>query len=98
MKIEIESTTIRGKYYKVDTINLSCSCPDYQFRQIRNGGLCKHIKDALEKLNKYPQSLAFIDNNNNSVEFCEAFGEEQLEFLKRKGDVYEQKGKIFKVE
>jgi len=48
---EVESFTRPGRYYTVDLIERSCTCPHFRFR----GAICKHIKlvEALVDQTKY---------------------------------------------
>lgn len=52
--LEIESSN-KKDVYEVSLI--SCTCPDYVFRQLAKNGKCKHIK-ALDRLNA---NLVFLE-------------------------------------
>jgi hypothetical protein len=56
MDVIIESTTITGKTYKVDTVALTCDCPDFLYRKSKVGALCKHIEEALRQLEEKSKS------------------------------------------
>ena len=84
-----------GTVYTVDTIKLSCTCPDYLYRQSKVGGLCKHIKIVLEKhSNNNEKALKFIEGNTSAVDFVEAFSEELLVQLKQAGYLIEKKNNL----
>jgi len=84
-----------GTVYTVDTIKLSCTCPDYLYRQSKVGGLCKHIKLELQKhQNKNVEAIKFLQENDSAVDFVEAFSEEVLEQLKQAGYLIEKKNKL----
>ena len=46
MEVKVESDKTKGKFYTVDTLKLTCDCPQFLYR----GGVCKHIQKALGKL------------------------------------------------
>lgn len=87
-----------GKIYDVDTIKLTCTCPDYTYNRAKNGDICKHIKDELKKLvNDKTEALEFLNNENDAVKFIENFSEDLLVVLKVNGEVYEKLGKLYKM-
>ena len=82
--------------WEVDTIKLTCTCPDYRFRRAKVGGFCKHILDFLKKINNGELDYkSIIEKDNDAVIFTDRYGEEILDMLKAKGDIYEKAGKLF---
>lgn len=90
MKITVQSKSNPTKKYIVDTLSLTCSCPDFQYRRQRRGEWCKHLKEEIPKLgDKLDEAIKFVETNNDVFSFIEKFGEEMLEYLKLKGDIIE---------
>lgn len=86
------------KIYIIDTIKMTCTCPHYLYRLSKFGGICKHIKEELEKLTiKREEALEFLDNENDAIKFIANFSEELLEVLKITGEVYEKLGILYKI-
>ena len=89
-----------GIEYEVDTVNLTCNCPNYEIVQRKIGGLCKHLEDELD-VDKFKERvlemLNFINDNNDAVQFVDNFSEEDLQMLKKRGDVFEQTGMIVRL-
>jgi len=84
MLLLIDSETEKGKKYKVDTINLTCTCPDYIFKN----HVCKHIITALDDLPERIQNV--IDNvkkDNDKEFFIHKFGENMLDALIERGRI-----------
>jgi len=51
---KVESSK-KGKYYTVDVLEPSCTCPHFQFRLRNTNEKCKHIKEVEEYIkNKKP--------------------------------------------
>jgi len=90
-----------GTIYDIDLEKLTCTCPHYLYRLAKSGGMCKHIQEELLKFEKLiPKALEFIETNENgvdAVEFVELFGEEILQVLKQRGEVYEKLGRLYKL-
>ena len=87
-----------GSVYIVDTLKLTCSCPQFEYRCKKFGTLCKHIDEELNNLsNKQTQAMEFIRTNDSAVEFVEAFSEEVLTQLKQAGHIWEVKGKLIQL-
>ncbi|MBU1975941.1 MAG: SWIM zinc finger family protein [Nanoarchaeota archaeon] len=47
-KYKVESQSKKGTFYYVDLSAKTCSCPEYNFRMRKIGGICKHI-NAVEE-------------------------------------------------
>jgi len=88
--------------YDVNILEMSCTCPHYLYRMKAMGGVCKHIKQALDQASvttehKTEEALDFLETNTNAVDFVDKFGEDLLNHFKRVGQVLEQNNKIIKV-
>jgi hypothetical protein len=57
MKITAIQQTASNKKDVYEVSLISCTCPDYVFRQLAKNGKCKHIK-ALDRLNA---NLVFLE-------------------------------------
>lgn len=97
MIIKHESKTT-GKIYIIDTIKLTCTCPNYIYVKAKVGGICKHIEEELKKLTiNRDEALKFLETENDAIKFITNFSEELLEVLKVSGEVYEKLGKIYRI-
>ena len=97
MIIKVESLTSQGKFYEVDTQELSCSCPAFIHRKRFGKDFCKHILKVLEEKSKEnsPELLIqAIREDNDTVRFTDKFGEEKLNYLKTTGQIFESRGKL----
>ena len=95
MKIRVQSKTNPENYYVVDTLELTCTCKDFEWRRRHRGEWCKHLKEEIPKLgSKIKEMLEFVEYTPDVFEFLEKYGDEALEYLKLKGDVIEIKSKI----
>jgi len=105
----VESSSRKGKWYKVDPDKPWCDCPAYKFKYLKSKQLCKHIKSVREYIEKKEQKtlvkeqentdeiLAFIEAKGgeiDSVDLMEIFGDDKVERLIKLGEIIEQKGKI----
>ena len=81
--------------YEVNLKALTCSCPDYHFRKAKVGGLCKHLIKEIERCtNTKLDFTEIIEKDDDALNFINKFGEETLELLKRRGDVFEERGRL----
>ena len=95
MKIRVHSKSKKDVAYVVDTLALTCTCLDFEFRRKPRGEWCKHLREEIPRLgDKINEMLKFINHNSDVFEFIEMYGEEALEYLKLKGDVMEFKTKL----
>lgn len=97
---EVESSSSKGKFYKVDPIKKTCTCPAYLFRYSKVGLLCKHI-EAVKDLagatrEEASELLASIKEKGevDAVQALDRYGEEEVDRLIRSGDIIEKKGKL----
>lgn len=51
-KYLVESSSKKGKFYKVDVKKPFCSCPDFMFRELKIHGECKHLKAVRAYISK----------------------------------------------
>lgn len=85
-----------GKKYLVDLAKKTCTCLDFNLRQRKNGGLCKHLIREQEKMKENLGDYSIhILQDNDAVHFVEKYGEDILVMLKSSGIVYEEHGKLF---
>lgn len=96
----VESST-GGKFYEVEPKKPYCTCPAYRFREMKKGGVCKHISAVREMIDSsnasdYEEIIAYLKEHLevDAVELIEKFGEEKVDELKKKGEIMEQKGII----
>ena len=96
----VESST-GGKFYEVDPKKPYCTCPAYKFREIKKGGVCKHISAVRQMIDSsnasdYDEIIAYIKEHLevDAVKLIEKFGEDKINELKKKGEIIEQKGII----
>jgi len=95
MKIKVKSKSNSKLEYEIDTLALTCSCPDFINRRQYRGEWCKHLKEEIPKLGtKINDMLNFIEQNSCVFEFIKMYGEDPLEYLKLKGDVIENRNKL----
>lgn len=63
-EIRVPSSSFRGTFYTIKFSpllhRLVCSCPDFQYRRIRNGENCKHIQNYLRE----------VDNGKRNKDKC----------------------------
>lgn len=105
----VESSSSKGKWYKVDPKKPWCDCPAYKFRHMKSKSACKHIKAVREYIERTQQEtlaeaqdetdavLAFVEENEGSVdsiELVDKFGEEKVDSLIDQGELMEKSGKI----
>lgn len=85
-----------GKHmWVVNTRKLSCTCPDYRYRQAKVGGLCKHINQVLKKITGDGLDyLKAIEANPDPIDFIEKYGEDVLNGLKLRGEVLDTGKKL----
>lgn len=78
------------KYYTVDIMTPSCSCPHWLYRLKSSKGMCKHILEVMDG------ELGDVElrDNMNALEFVERYGDIKLKILKLRGICYERKGMI----
>jgi hypothetical protein len=106
---EIESTSRKGKWYRVDPAKPWCECADFRFREMRKKGVCKHIKAVRELIEKTQQKtlkkeqkkgdevIGFIESRGgqtDALELIDKFGEERIDSLIKSGELIEKSGKI----
>ena len=87
-------STDRRKFYEVTSS--SCTCPDYVYRQAKQGGACKHMVKLFR-----PSSNIQIDNiqlsdtkewfrdGANIEESCEKFGDKKIKEWIDTGEICE---------
>ena len=106
---EIESTSSKGKWYKVDPAKPWCDCPGYKFRAMKTKGVCKHITAVREFISNTQQKtlnkeqkksddvLSLIESEGgemDALELIDKFGEEKIDRLIKSGELIERSGKI----
>lgn len=107
---KVESSSRKGKWYKVDPKKPWCDCADYLFREMKKGGVCKHIKAVREYVERTQQEtiqeagadvLEYIEEKGgevDSVELVERFGDDKVEALIQAGEIIEKGGKCKRLE
>jgi predicted nucleic acid-binding Zn finger protein len=93
-KVKSESS---NRWYDVFPERPFCSCPNFVFRSMRTGGICKHVAAVQElvgavdtKIIDYVKKKGEVD----SVDIIEKFGEEKVNTLIERGELVERAGKI----
>lgn len=95
----VTSMSKSSKTYIVSLDLKSCTCP--AFRYIMKGkGPCKHIVAILRDVGGVitEKTETQLEDGMDAVAFVEKHGEEILEALKMKGEVYEKNGKLWLLE
>jgi hypothetical protein len=96
----VESSSEKGKFYKVDPKKPWCDCPRYRFFEMAKKGVCKHIKlvrqeFAKETIGTTDEVKKFLaDGEKDSIVVIEKFGEETINQLISNGDIIEKNGKL----
>ncbi|MFH1849826.1 MAG: SWIM zinc finger family protein [archaeon] len=94
----VESESRKGKFYKVDPVKPSCTCPGYLFHMRPQGQVCKHIKavrgmcdsSAIDKIVDYVNANGDVD----AVTLIEMYGEQAVNALINAGELIELGGRI----
>lgn len=99
---QVESESHKGKFYTVDPVRKTCSCPGYIFYARKKGDICKHIRAVLEhigrgkeeKEEKKKQTKTIIINKKEAVRTnqkhtaAKGYNEEDIiQYVKEKGEV-----------
>lgn len=100
---KVESASKKGKFYSVDPDKPSCDCAHFIFRLKKSGGVCKHIKMIRERLKPDEDKLLLVlddirKGNDDSIGLIEKYGEDAINHLIRKGDIFEKTGKLYILE
>jgi len=105
----VESSSSKGKWYKVDPKKPWCDCPAYKFRYMKARKVCKHITAVREYIEKTQQAtigesqeradavVAFVEEAGGEVdamELIDKFGEANVDSLISQGALIEYKGRI----
>ncbi|MBD3204222.1 hypothetical protein GF327_08050 [Candidatus Woesearchaeota archaeon] len=97
----VESSSTKGKFYKVNIKEETCTCPDYIFRARKRGGVCKHIRAVIEKFRKkntsnFEKIKAAIKEHGeiDTAKLLKEFDEDLIDKLIQQGEVIEYKGKL----
>lgn len=97
MLIQIESETTKGKFYEIDTVKQTCTCPAFVNRKRFGKSFCKHYTKYMNQQESVTPSDKLIDAiryDNDVLNFMNKFGEEKLNYLKITGQVFETRGKL----
>lgn len=100
---KVESASRKGKFYTVDPDKPSCDCAHFIFRMRKIGGVCKHITEVRKLIKpnekKPDKILADIRNGDDeSIELIKRYGEDAVNQLIQRGDVFEKAGKLYILE
>ena len=104
----VESSSTKGKFYRVDPEKPWCDCPSFKFHGMGKKGVCKHVKAVLEHISKHQQkSLAkaqsvyddvkkFVADAGEAdvIEAIDKFGEKTINDMIKNGELLEKRGKI----
>ena len=101
---EIESSSRKGEFYKVDPDKPFCTCAGYRFRYLKSGGVCKHIvavqeyagKEGAKEGKSDADILAYVKKQEtvDALDLIGKFGDAAVDSLLKRGELIEQKGKI----
>jgi predicted nucleic acid-binding Zn finger protein len=93
-KVKSESS---NRWYEVFPDRPFCTCPNFVFRSVKGGGVCKHIVAVQEKIGRGAEDiLEYVSKKGeiDAVELVEKFGEEKVKALKEIGELIEEAGRI----
>lgn len=86
-----------NRWYEVYPDRPFCTCPNFVFRTVRGGGVCKHIAAVQaqdtgsdKELIEHVRSKGEIE----SLELIKEYGEPKINSLLQKGELVEKAGKI----
>ena len=93
-KVKSESS---NKWYEVFPDRPFCTCPNFLFRSVRKGGICKHLVAVQEHV--APIDMDIVDyvrkkGEVDSLELIKKFGEDKVNTLIGRGELIEKLGKI----
>lgn len=98
---EVESASKNGKFYKVDPVRKTCSCPAFLYRYSKVGLPCKHIDAVLDQAGEQTENSSheIIDyvkekGEIETIEGLDKFGEDAVNAAIGNGDLIETKGKL----
>ena len=99
---KVESSSRKGKFYIVDPVKGTCTCPHYKMRMARIGGKCKHLQAVADKAQKrdkksYNNILEFVKKSKKEVDsltLIKKFGEEAVDDMISRGELIEEHGII----
>lgn len=86
-----------NRWYDVYPERPFCSCPNFLFRSVKGGGVCKHIVAVREHESQADgQVLEYVRQRGevDSVELIQKFGEEAVNAMIARGEILEKAGKI----
>ena len=97
---KVESSK-KGKFYVVDLIKGTCTCPHFRLRLARVHGMCKHmqaVKDKVESRDSesYGKILSYVNEKGevDSLELIKKFGEDAVDDLLSRGELIEKNGMV----
>jgi len=99
---KVESSQI-GKFYIVDLLKNTCTCPHFRIRLQRIRGECKHILAVKEKYKKKPiiikefsSIIKFIKENQpiDSIILIKKYGAKKIDSLIKQTEIIEEHGFI----
>ena len=93
---QIESKSSKGKFYDVNILNRTCTCPGFRFRRS-----CRHIQEVInqaynQKSDVFDEIISYVKSHLevDAITLIEKFGEDNVNELINRGEIIEERGKI----
>ncbi|MFH1510165.1 MAG: SWIM zinc finger family protein [Candidatus Woesearchaeota archaeon] len=86
-----------NKWYEVYPDRPFCTCPNFVFRSVRGGGVCKHIAAVqVENLDSDKELIEYVKAKGEveSLELIKQYGEPKINNLIQRGELVEKAGMI----
>ena len=96
MKEQLDDKYKRERIKHYHTTLDSCECMSFKYRCQRFGLKCKHQIWLLDFIKKDIDNIQ-IEDGEDALEFVKRYNERTLNILKQKGEVYERKGKLYRL-
>lgn len=107
---QIESSSQKGKFYKIDPSKPSCTYPRFMYREMGRAGVCKDITSVKRYMQQkgveikpyactnedYNEIIIYLKQRGNvdAIVLIEQFSKEAINDLIKRGALMKEKGKI----
>lgn len=92
---KVKSTSSK-KFYEVYPDRPFCTCPHFIFREVKRGGICKHIRAVKELHTKADTITEYLEKHGptDTITLIETFGEEAVDDAIEKGICIEENSTV----